>query len=165
MDDDATELPDKRDVARALLLRGSVFLHLDPRVADVVVPGWLKAQPQLVLQIGLDMAVPIVDLRIDDEGVCGTLSFNRSPFTCWVPWSAIFALVGDDGRGMVWPESMPGEIAEEIDREVGRRAPPAPSAAVVDLSAERRERAARPRPRRTSETRSRDLPPYLRVVK
>ena len=76
--------PPKKDVARALLLRGSVLVHLDPRARGVVVPAWLAKQPQLVLQVGLDLPVPIPDLRVDDEGVFGTLSFNRSPFTCAV---------------------------------------------------------------------------------
>lgn len=124
--------PDKREVARSLLLRGSMFVHLDPRVEGVVVPPWLRKQPQLVLQMGLDMVVPIVDLRIDRDGVYGTLSFNRSPFTCIVGWDAIFALSGDDGRGMVWPESMPPEILAEVEREAGRRGP-VPLAAVSDL--------------------------------
>ncbi len=116
-------LPPKKDVARALLLRGSLFVHLDPRVEGVRVPAWLCDQPQLVLQVGLDMPIPIPDLRVDDEGVFGTLSFQRSPFTCQVPWEAVFAVVGDDGRGMVWPESMPPEIAAEVEREVVRRGP------------------------------------------
>ena len=115
--------PDKREVARSLLLRGSMFVHLDPRVEGVVVPPWLRKQPQLVLQMGLDMVVPIVDLRIDRDGVYGTLSFNRNPFTCIVGWDAIFALSGDDGRGMVWPESMPPEILAEVEREAGRQGP------------------------------------------
>lgn len=113
-------LPPKRDVVQALLAQGAAFLHLDPRGDEVFVPDWLKRQPQLVLQIGLNMPVPIRDLRIDDVGVFGTLSFSRTPFTCMVPWDAVFALVGDDGRGMVWPESMPDEIAQEIQREAAR---------------------------------------------
>ncbi|MDD9944221.1 MAG: ClpXP protease specificity-enhancing factor SspB [Myxococcales bacterium] len=118
---DQNQLPGKKDVARALLLKGTVFVHLDPRTPDVAVPNWLKSQPQLVLQVGLDMPIPIPDLRVDDRGVYGTLSFNRSPFTCIVPWDAVFAVVGDDGRGMVWPESMPPEIAAEVEREGQRR--------------------------------------------
>jgi stringent starvation protein B len=114
------KLPPKREVAHALLTQGAAFVHLDPRGVDVVVPDWLKRQPQLVLQIGLNMPVPIRDLRVDDTGVFGTLSFNRAPFTCMVPWHAVFALVGDDGRGMVWPDSMPPEIAQEIEREAER---------------------------------------------
>jgi hypothetical protein len=116
----AAGLPNKKDVARALLLKGTVFVHLDPRVDAVIVPQWLKRQPQLVLQVGLDLPIPIPDLRVDDVGVFGTLSFNRTAFTCVVPWIAVFAVVGDDGRGMVWPGSMPSEIASEVEREVQR---------------------------------------------
>ena len=116
-------LPDKRAIARSLLLRGSMFIHLDPRVEGVVVPPWFRDKPQLVLQVGLDMPVPIPDLRIDADGVSATLSFNRSPFLCFVAWDAIYALSGEDGQGMVWPESMPPEIAAEVEREAGRRRP------------------------------------------
>jgi hypothetical protein len=113
-------LPYKRDVANQLLRKGSLFIHLDPRVADVVVPPWHRHQAQLVLQVGLDMPIPIPDLRVDEDGIFGTLSFSRTPFACNVPWNAIFALVGDEGRGMVWPESMPAEIVAEVEREALR---------------------------------------------
>ena len=106
-----------------LLVKGSVFVHLDPRVQGVIVPDWLRKQPQLVLQVGLDLPVPIPDLSIDEDGVYATLSFNRSAFSCRMPWEAVFALVGDDGKGMVWPESFPVEIAHEVDRESGRKPP------------------------------------------
>ncbi len=141
-----SELPNKEDVARALLLKGSVFVHLDPRIESVLVPEWLKRQPQLVLQVGLDMPVPIPDLRVDDFGVFGTLSFNRTAFTCAVPWEAVFAVVGDDGRGMVWPGSMPKEIAAEVEREAQR------AGRVSEAAAERGQSGAtkpRRRPRRT----------------
>jgi stringent starvation protein B len=113
-------LPHKREVATAILGQGSLFLHLDPRVAGVEVPAALKQQPQLVLQVGLHMLIPIPDLRVDEHGVAGTLSFSRNPFLCVVPWESVFALVGDDGRGMVWAESMPPEIASEVNREAQR---------------------------------------------
>jgi Stringent starvation protein B len=116
-------LPLKRDVAKMLLRKGSLFVHLDPRASDVFVPPWLRHQAQLVLQVGFDMPIPIPDLRVDDDGVFGTLSFSRNPFTCAVPWHAVFALVGDEGRGMVWPESMPAEIAAEVEREASRSTP------------------------------------------
>jgi stringent starvation protein B len=109
----AHPLPPKKDVALALLERSSVHVHLDPRGAGVVVPPWFKRQPQLVLQIGLNMPVPIPDLRLDETGLACTLSFNRSPFYCVVPWLSVFAMVGDDGRGMVWPDEVPPEIAKQ----------------------------------------------------
>ncbi|MEO0324350.1 MAG: ClpXP protease specificity-enhancing factor SspB, partial [Myxococcota bacterium] len=116
-------LPPKKDVARGLMLRGWLYVHLDPRRFGVIVPAWLRKQPQLVLQVGLDMPVPIPDLKVDDQGVSGTLSFNRSPFHIRVPWDAVYALVSEDGPMMVWPDSLPGELREEVEREMGQRAP------------------------------------------
>jgi stringent starvation protein B len=107
-------LPPKKDVALALLESSSVFVHLDPREEEVRVPPWYKRQPRLVLQIGLNMPVPIPDLNLDDDSVSCTLSFNRSPHFCRIPWSSVFALVGEDGRGMVWPEDIPPEVAAEM---------------------------------------------------
>jgi stringent starvation protein B len=106
-------LPPKKDVALALLESSTVFLHLDPRVEEVKVPPWFKRQPQLVLQIGLNMPVPIHDLNLDDAGVSCTLSFNRMPHFCHVPWKAIYALVAEDGRGMLWPEDIPPEVSAQ----------------------------------------------------
>jgi stringent starvation protein B len=106
-------LPPKKDVALALLERASVFVHLDPRAESVMVPPWLKKQPQLVLQIGLNMAVKIPDLEVGEEAVCCTLSFSRRPHYCYVPWGAVYALVGEDGRGMVWPENIPPEVSSQ----------------------------------------------------
>ena len=115
------QLPPKKEVALALLEKSSVFVHLDPRRDQVVVPPWFRKQPQLVLQIGLNLAVPIPDLELDDESVSCTLSFNRSPFFCWIPWAAIYALVGEDGRGMVWPDDIPPEVAAQAQKMAARQ--------------------------------------------
>src|SRR5262245_30594411 len=109
-----TRLPKKKDVALQLLEQATVFVHLDPRGESVRVPPWFKRQPQLVLQIGLNMPVPIPDLHVDDNGLSCTLSFNRSPHFCSVPWAAIYALVGESGRGMVWPDDVPPEVAAQM---------------------------------------------------
>jgi stringent starvation protein B len=116
-------LPPKKEVALALLERSSVYVHLDPRQEGVMVPLWFKKQAQLVLQIGLNMPVPIPDLRLDDDGLSCTLSFNRAPFFCVVPWTSVFAMVGDDGRGMVWPDDVPSEVAMQAQGRVAE-APP-----------------------------------------
>ena len=115
-------LPPKKEVALALLERSSVHLHLDPRVQGVVVPTWLKKGAQLVLQVGLNMPVPIPDLRLDEDGMSCTLSFNRSPFFCIVPWQSVFAIVGDDGRGMVWPDDVPPEVAQQASAQAQENA-------------------------------------------
>jgi stringent starvation protein B len=106
-------LPPKKEVALALLERSKVSVHLDPRKSGVIVPINFRKQPQLVLDIGLNTAIPIPDLRLDEEGMSCTLSFARQPFYCVIPWPSIFAMVGDDGRGMVWPDDVPPEIAPQ----------------------------------------------------
>jgi stringent starvation protein B len=107
------ELPPKREVAIALLEASSVYVHLDPRATGVMVPAWFKKQPQLVLQIGLNMPVPIPDLDVGEEALSCTLSFNRRPEYCRIPWTAVYGLVGEDGRGMIWPEDVPPEVAAQ----------------------------------------------------
>ncbi len=161
-------LPPKLEVARYLLSKGSLFVHLDPRMEGVLVPQWYRSEPQLVLQIGFDMPVPIPDLQVDAEGIYGTLSFNRSPFTCQVHWDAVFALAGDDGRGMVWPDSMPEEISQEIEREAGREPPPLvserPSLRVLPSVEDAGEEGSDPARKPERSTR-RERPSYLKVVK
>ncbi len=147
-------LPPKKEVALALLERSSIYVHLDPRRDAVVVPGWLKKQPQLVLQVGLNMPVPIPDLKLDDDGMSCTLSFNRAPFYCVVPWSSVFAMVGDDGRGVVWPDDVPAEVARQaqvraVDGAAPKEARPAAALAPVPEKAHRSE-AAKPKRTRKS---------------
>lgn len=107
------EPPSKKEQLLKLLDRGSVFVHLDPRREGVTVPEWLSHKPQLVLQLGRNFAIPIPDLEVDDLGVSCTLSFNRSPFHCVLPWSAVYALVAENGEVTVWPSELPVELVPE----------------------------------------------------
>jgi stringent starvation protein B len=119
-------LPPKKDVALALLEQASMYIHLDPRADSVQVPAWFKKQPQLVLQVGLNMAVPIPDLHVDETGLSCTLSFNRAPFFCMIPWPAVFALVGENGQAMVWAEDVPAEVSAQAQAQ--KAPPPKPRA-------------------------------------
>jgi hypothetical protein len=111
--DPAAPQPGKREVTLAILDSGSLFIHLDPRRPGVRAPSWLASQSQLVLQVGRHMAIPIPDLVVDEQGIRATLSFRRVPFLCVVPWGSIYALVGEDGRGGVWAEDVPAEVAQQ----------------------------------------------------
>ena len=112
------------------------------------------------------MPVPIPDLRVDEEGIFGTLSFKGIPFTCFVPWSATFALVGEDTKGMVWPKEMPEEIANALVRESRRTAGHRADLVRLDdfRNVEGRRSIAMPK-RRSERPPTWDRPAYLRVVK
>lgn len=112
--------PDKRKTLEELLEKGFVYVHLDPRLKHVRVPKWLRHDAQLVLQVGLNLPIPITDLTVDDTGVGATLSFQRAPHYCHVPWDAVFAIVGENGRGMLWPEDLPEELFREVAKEAAR---------------------------------------------
>jgi stringent starvation protein B len=141
-------LPPKKEVALALLERSSVYVHLDPRQGKVVVPAWFKKQPQLVLQVGLNMPVPIKDLQLDDDGMSCTLSFSRSPFFCVVPWASVFAIIGcDDGRGMVWPDDVPVEVAQQVENRDATASKESPKVAPGPEVARDAPKSKRPRKR------------------
>jgi len=156
-------LPPKKDVALALLEQASMYIHLDPRAEEVQVPSWFKKQPQLVLQVGLNMPVPIKDLHVDERGISCTLSFNRSPFFCMIPWPAVFALVGENGQAMVWAEDVPAEVSAQAQAQKeqpkprthlrsvgeGESAPPPAAKAEPAKPAEKKPTAAKAVAKRT----------------
>jgi stringent starvation protein B len=165
MNDESRRLPPKREVALALLEGASLFIHLDPRRAGAVVPKWFTNQPQLVLQVGLNMPIAIPDLTVDEDGVSCTLSFNRSPFWCQLPWGAIYALVGEDGRGMIWPNDVPAEVAAQMQKDPAPVAPDAPQAKSARKGARSKLVAVsdEPRPEKPTRQRKTDAKPAKAV--
>ena len=145
-------LPPKKEVALALLERSNVDVYLDPRAKGVVVPPQFRKEPRLILKIGLNMPVPIPDLRVDDDSMSCTLSFNRSPFYCVVPWSSVFAMVGEDGRGMVWPDDVPQELAVKVVEPSDARQPAAPAAPAPSTAGSGRRGARASKIASTSDT-------------
>jgi stringent starvation protein B len=123
MESSMPPLPSKKAVALDLLERTSLFVHLDPRRPGVIVPLVFAKQPQLVLQVGLNMAISIPDLEVGETGISCTLSFNRRPHFCRLPWSAIYALIGQEGGGMVWPEDVPPEVVAQQRSAAKKEAP------------------------------------------
>lgn len=109
--------PSKHIVAQYILSRGYLYLHLDPRKMNVVVPAWFKHQADLCLEIGTNMPIPIPDLVVDEVGIHATLSFARSPFVCFIPWTAVFALMDDVGRGQAYESDIPPEVKAQIQAD------------------------------------------------
>ena len=120
-------LPEKQGVMTKLMEDGPVLVHLDPRADDVAVPAHHRGEARLVLRFGYNLQPPILDLGVDEDGLTGTLTFRGVPFRCSIPWDAIFALVGEEGRGLVWAEDVPPELVNEYasTREGGGRGPEA----------------------------------------
>lgn len=89
----------KKEVAELLLSQGDLLVFLNPCDSTVIVPSWYKHHDVLVLQFDRD---PIPDIRVDDAGITGTLSFMRTPYKCFVPWDSVFALGDGTGALQEW---------------------------------------------------------------
>jgi stringent starvation protein B len=112
-------MPKKRDVVTKLLEDGPVLVHLDARRSGVDVPDQHRHEAKLVLRIGYGLTPAIPDLEIDEQGIRATLTFRGRPHHCRIPWVAVYAVVAEDGRGLVWPEHVPPEVQAEFAGEGG----------------------------------------------
>jgi stringent starvation protein B len=117
------ERPSKRDAFNAFFGEGWVSIHLDARRDGVKVPDDFNGNRHLVLQYGQNMPIPIPDLKVDDEGITATLSFSRTPHRTFVPWSAVYIVACNDGRGILYYEDVPEDVsfvARPIDSKTGQ---------------------------------------------
>src|SRR6476646_7711672 len=105
--------PSKREVMQALLERAEARVHLDARRAGVQLPDRLLSDGHVRLDYGYNFTPPIADLAIDEAGIHATLSFNRVPFSTFVPWDAIYLIADFDGNGAVWQEDIPADLLDE----------------------------------------------------
>ena len=120
----SSERPSKQQAFLALLREGWTSLHLDARRPGVIVPDPLRGEPHLVLQYGHDLPIPIPDLEVDDYGVHATLSFSRAAHRTVVPWSAVYVVACDDGRGVLYSEDVPPDVTVIAARATSDAAPP-----------------------------------------
>ncbi len=112
----------KHAVMLELLREGYAFVVLDARHGGVSVPEHLATNAGLVLQFAYDMPVPIRDLTVDERGIRATLSFQRTPHACVIPWEAVYVLHDGQGRGVQFPTDAPADLPP--DEEPAATAPP-----------------------------------------
>ena len=132
----SSERPSKQQAFLALLREGWTSLHLDARRPGVVVPQPLRGEPHLVLQYGHDLPIPIPDLEVDEYGVRATLSFSRAAHRTVVPWSAVYVVACDDGRGVLYSEDVPPDVTVIAARATSDIAPPDLEAHVDQMDGE-----------------------------
>lgn len=152
------EFPPKKDLMLALLTESIVQVHLDGRAKGVALPEGLRANPRVVLDIGYDMPVPIIDLEVDDQGIHCTLSFQREPFSCRIPWAAVYCIIDAEQRGAVYVEDMPPELRTLLENRA------MPAAAAEERTIEEAAPALDPEPLPPRPTKK-PRPSHLKLVK
>ena len=158
---------EKKERLLELLDRGMVMVHLDARTEGVHVPSDHTDNPAMALNLSYRFQIP--DFRVDDDGVFASLSFNRVPHSCAIPWKALYAMRSHvDDTMHVWVEDIPAEIVEraqilgqELDLEDATpKAAPKPGAPILD-----HESAASDAEKEPLEEGRATSVPYLRVIK
>lgn len=95
----------------ALLSTGqSVFVYLDPRSEFTLVPERFTKQDLLVLEIGLNMQVPVQGLEVQETGILVTLRFQGKFEPCFIAWRSVYEF-RQDGKRHVCKPYMPSEPA------------------------------------------------------
>ena len=105
-------MSEKRRAFLDLLNVGKVMIHLDARVPGVEVPDHLQSDPQLRLDFSYSFNLPL--FHVEDDAIKATLSFGGNPFTCVIPWRAVYGMnshVTDAVK--FWPESVPAEVMQK----------------------------------------------------
>lgn len=126
----------KAVLERMLQVCDVVRVHFDPRAEGVHVPGQFRADPLMSLEVGLNLPIPIRDLEIGEAGLYATLSFNRTPYYCEVPFAAFYAIDNLSAQTRVLCRTLPSPPGVTPKAEPGM-------APVVDLAAYRAKRATR----------------------
>jgi stringent starvation protein B len=102
----------KEAVVVKLLEEGDTMLCLDARCQGVRVPPQHTHDPALRLILNMNFPQPI---EITEDGISARLSFGGRRFACFIPMDALWAAFNPQTmQGMMWPESMPPEVVQDL---------------------------------------------------
>lgn len=95
-------------LAKKILDVGALYIELDARKPGSTVPPKYEVSRRLVLVVGYDLPKPIPDLKVDEKGVSGTLSFKKKPFFVNIPWDVVHGMQDEDRTSSwYWKEDVP----------------------------------------------------------
>jgi len=101
--------PNKKEMLLELLENGLTMLHFNTNHPDLDVPDYLKEDHTLALNLSYKFMLSDLDIQ---EGFIGvTLSFQRVPYFCHLPFDALWGLSQPPGQNLrLFPDCMPVEI-------------------------------------------------------
>lgn len=166
----------KREVLERLLRDGKVQIMLDARLPGVDVPGHIRQDYQLRLNLSYRFNN---HMEIDEEGIEAALTFKGEKYICRLPWPCIYMMVLTTRADppFVFPNDMPPELlhlANRLSEEAAQAdeppPPPRPKLTVVHSAPD--DDSPKDTETDTSEPGGDDDPPtdppprnHLRVVK
>ncbi len=85
--------------------------HINTAAPGVKLPPHLCKNPSVTLKLSRLFRG---GMELTHEKVVADLLFSGDYFTCVLPLPAIWGLTSEKGENLIWPESAPKEMLEEI---------------------------------------------------
>lgn len=102
---------EKRKVFEEFMKDDHALVHLDTRVAGVIVPRVHGGKYNLTLKLSYLFQG---ETKVDDEGVSTYLKFDGNYQECVMPWAAIWGITSSKSQTRVWQDDLPKEVALEV---------------------------------------------------
>lgn len=88
-----------------------VLVHLDPRNKDLFVPEHLTRDSSVTLKLSRYFRGK---LEINEDAICAELLFGGEYFSCVIPFEAVWGCTSETGENIIWPESTPEEVLQNL---------------------------------------------------
>jgi len=105
------ENKEKFETLNRLLDEEYILVHVDTTVEEVTIPENLKIQPTVTLKLSRLFRGGI---ELSSDRILSNLLFNNNYFACVLPLKAIWGVTSEKGNNVMWPESAPKAIMNEI---------------------------------------------------
>jgi hypothetical protein len=105
-----------KDLLEIFADKGTFVVVFDAQHKDVLIPEYLKEEKFCTLKFSHLFAPPgHSDLKLNDDGVQQTLSFNGEDFHCYVPYDSIIGIGRVDGSGIAIIDNKPKTFLQVIE--------------------------------------------------
>jgi stringent starvation protein B len=140
---DATFINKEKQKAITHGLEGQfVLVHFDPHAKGVKVPEFLLDRPSVTLKLSYFFKKI---LHVTPEKVTAELLFGDVYHTCLIPYEAIWG-VAREGEGlMMWPASVPPEVAQILGATAAAATKGEPPIALVESGEDKVEKPKKKR--------------------
>lgn len=105
---------EKRAKLEEYLGVGFVFIHFDGESTEVDIPESLRGSTNVTLKLSHYFSGA---LALEEERVFAELLFPEGPYTCSVPYSAIWGITPRDEQTIVWTDKVPAEVLKGLQAQ------------------------------------------------
>jgi len=107
----------KQIVLELFLAFGTTRVAVNGAHSLIKLPEYLLGNPNVHLDLSYNFGTNF-PMSLDDDGIRAVLSFNKTPFSCFIPWDALWLVMSQDSSKphlILFPESVPPSVQKQVD--------------------------------------------------